>query len=243
VVGAVLAGGRGRRLGGGKATALLAGRPLLSYPLAAMAAAGIEAFVVAKPDTELPPFVSALPTDTSLPPGGAAGAAGSPPGRPVVAGLPEVVLEAAEPSHPLVGIIAALRHAGRPVVVLAGDMPLASPALLAALAGTTPSSPSDAPPPPGTDASPGLVVSPDEPLVVPAPGGEPEPLQARWSPALLPALEAALAREEPLRRTVASLAPRLLDDAELARFGDPARTFLNVNDAADLERAERALAS
>jgi molybdopterin-guanine dinucleotide biosynthesis protein A len=183
VVGAVLAGGRGRRLGGGKATALLAGRPLISYPLAAMGAAGLDAFVVTKPDTELPTLDC------------------------------EVVLEPPEPSHPLVGIIAALRHAGRPVVVLAGDMPLASPTLLAALAGA------------------------DEPLVVPAPGAQPEPLQARWSPELLPALEAALAREEPLRRTVAALSPRLIGDAELARFGDPARTFLNVNDAADLERA------
>jgi molybdopterin-guanine dinucleotide biosynthesis protein A len=209
----VLAGGRGRRLGGAKATALLDRRPLISYALAAMAAAGLDAFVVAKPDTELPVLDR------------------------------EIVIEPAEPSHPLVGIIAALRHAGRPVVVLAGDMPFASPALLAALAGTTRSSPSDAPAPPGTEASPDLAISPDESLVVPAPGGQPEPLQARWSPALLPALEAALASEEPLRRTVAALSPHLLDDAELARFDDPARMFLNVNDAADLERAERALAS
>jgi molybdopterin-guanine dinucleotide biosynthesis protein A len=49
-LGAVLAGGAGRRLGGEKAGALLAGRPLISYPLAALGAAGIE---------ELPPL--ALP--------------------------------------------------------------------------------------------------------------------------------------------------------------------------------------
>ncbi len=216
MAGAVLAGGRGSRLGGSKATAVLAGRPLISYALAAMTAAGLEGFVVAKPGTELPDlgaFRSGMP---AVPPAHADAETAEGPG-----GLVEVVLEPAEPSHPLVGIVAVLRHAGRPVIVLACDMPLASPALLAALA----------------DASP------DEPLVVPAPGGRPEPLQARWSPALLPALEAALAREEPLRRTVAALAPRLLDDAELARFGDPARMFLNVNDAADLERAERALAS
>ncbi len=208
-MGAVLAGGRGSRLGGAKATALLDGRPLISYALAAMAAAGLDAFVVAKPDTELPPLTGAAI-------GGNVGAIGD----RGTAGA-EVVLESAKPSHPLVGIIAALRHADRPVVVLAGDMPFASPSLLASLANS----------------------SHDAPLVVPAPGGRPEPLQARWSPALLPELEAALVREEPLRRTVAALAPRLLCDAELAHFGDPARMFLNVNDAADLERAERTLAS
>jgi molybdopterin-guanine dinucleotide biosynthesis protein A len=222
VVGAVLAGGRGRRLGGGKATALLAGRPLISYPLAAMAAAGIDAFVVAKPDTELPPLA-----------GGSIGDRG--------AARVEVVRESAEPSHPLMGIIAALRHAGRPVVVLAGDMPLASPALLAALASGGIAAPSG-----GStltvDRPLDLGIFAEAPLVVPAPGGQPEPLQARWSPALLPALEAALAREEPLRRTLAALSPRLIGDVELARFGDPARMFLNVNDAADLRRAEAELA-
>jgi len=187
-LGAVLAGGTGSRLGGAKAIAPLAGRPLISYPLAALTAAGIEAMVVAKEETELPPLAA------------------------------EVVREPGEPRHPLAGILAALRHAGeRPLVVLACDMPLAEPALLAALA-----------------AAP-------EPLVVPAPGGRPQPLQARYSAVLVPALEEALAREEPLRRTVAALAPRLLGDAELARFGDPDRFLLNVNDAGDLRRAESLL--
>jgi molybdopterin-guanine dinucleotide biosynthesis protein A len=77
-----------------------------------------------------------------------------------------------------------------------------------------------------------------EPLVVPAPSGDLQPLMARWSPGLLPRLEDALAREEPLRRTVASLAPRLLDDTELARFGDPERAFFNVNTPEDLRTAE-----
>jgi molybdopterin-guanine dinucleotide biosynthesis protein A len=187
--GAVLAGGRGSRLGGAKPTAELAGRPLISYPLAALAAAGIEAFVVAKPDTDLPPLTV------------------------------DLVTEPAEPSHPLVGIVAALRHAGRPVVVLGCDFPFAPPALLRALA----------------DLS--------EPLVVPVPGGDPQPLMARWSPELLPRLEAALEREEPLRRTVAALGPRLLDDPELAKFGNPARAFLNVNTPPDLRAAERTVCS
>ena len=48
-LGVVLAGGRGSRLGGAKPTAELAGRPLISYPLAALAEAGLDAAVVAKP--------------------------------------------------------------------------------------------------------------------------------------------------------------------------------------------------
>lgn len=182
-LGAVLAGGRGRRLGGAKPTAELVGRPLIAYPLAALAAAGIEAFVVAKPDSELP----------SLDVG--------------------VLTEPAEPTHPLAGIVAALRHAGRPLVLVGCDFPFAPPSLLRALA-----------------AAP-------ESLVVPAPGGDPQPLVARWSPELLPRLEAALEREEPLRRTVAALAPRLLDDTELAQFGDPTRLLFNVNTPEDLTRA------
>lgn len=183
--GAVLAGGRGSRLGGAKPTVELAGRPLISYPLAALDAAGIDAFVVAKADTS----------------------------------LCETVVEPAEPTHPLTGIVAALRHARQPLVVVGCDFPFAPPALLRALA--------EAP----------------EPLVVPAPGGDPQPLMARWAPELLPSLEGALDREGPLRRTVAALDPRLLDNTELARFGDPARAFFNVNTPDDLSTAEAMLRS
>ena len=51
---AVLAGGRGERLGGGKASALLAGQPLIAYPLRAASSAGLDAIVIAKPETVLP---------------------------------------------------------------------------------------------------------------------------------------------------------------------------------------------
>lgn len=183
-LGAVLAGGAGTRLGGAKATVELAGRALVEWPLAALAEAGIEAMVVAKLDTELPAL--AVP----------------------------VLREPEEPRHPLLGIVTALRAAaGRPVLAVACDLPLLTPALLTALA-TAP-----------------------ERLVVAAPAGDPQPLLARYSPELLPDLEAALVREEPLRRTVAALAPRLLTDADLARFGDPAELLLNVNDSADLAAA------
>jgi molybdopterin-guanine dinucleotide biosynthesis protein A len=187
-LGAVLAGGRGRRLGGAKPTVELAGRPLIAYPLAALAAAGLGAVVVAKRSSVLP-------------------------ASPAV----EIVVEPDEPTHPLAGIVAALRHADRPLVILGCDFPFVPPALLRELA----------------DAA--------EPLVVPASGGELQPLVARWSPGLLPRLEAALAREEALRRTVAALGPRLLGDAELARFGEPERIFFNVNSDADRRAAERAI--
>lgn len=187
-LGAVLAGGLGSRLGGEKALAELGGEPLVAWPLAAVAAAGLEPVVVAKPGTELPPLGC------------------------------RVLREPAEPRHPLCGIVAALREAGgRPVVAVACDMPFVAPALLAALAAA------------------------EEPLVVPELGGETHPLLARYGPELLPELEAALAREEPLRRTVESLAPRLLGEQELARFGDPELLLFNVNDEADLERAEELL--
>jgi len=183
-LGVVLAGGAGKRLGGEKATVELAGRALVEWPLEALAEAGIEAMVVAKLETELPAL--AVP----------------------------VLREPALPRHPLLGIVTALRAAaGRPVLAVACDLALLTPALLAALA-----------------AAP-------ERLVLAAPGSEPQPLLGRYGPELLPDLEAALAREEPLRRTVAALAPRLLADAELTRFGDPAKLLLNVNDPADLARA------
>src|SRR6202012_6288367 len=89
-----------------KPTAERAGRPLISYPLAAHTAAGLEAVVVAKPGTALPSL------DVGI----------------------DVLAEPAEPVHPLAGIVAALRQMGRPLVVLACDFPFVPPALLPALA-------------------------------------------------------------------------------------------------------------
>lgn len=105
-IGVVLAGGRGRRIGGSKATVELHGRPLLSYPVGALRAALGQVAVVAKAETELP----ALP------------------------GV-EVWIEPDEPRHPLAGIVHALRVArGRPVVVAAGDLPFVSTELIVDLA-------------------------------------------------------------------------------------------------------------
>ena len=112
---AVLAGGAAARLGGAKATAELAGRPLISYPLAALAAAGIEAIVVAKQG-------SPLPQGLAVP----------------------VVTEPPEPRHPLAGIAMALEHAGgRPVLACACDLPLVTSELLARLAASPPPAAAD----------------------------------------------------------------------------------------------------
>jgi len=201
-LGVVLAGGRGSRLGGAKAMVELAGRPLISYPLTAIEAAGLDAVVCTKPGEAPTPsrgsFVVSGPTKEP---------------RDSV----RVLEEPAEPRHPLCGIVAALRL-GRPVVAVACDLPFVAPGLIELLAEAR------------------------EPLVVPTLDGRPQPLLARYEPSLLPRLETALEREEALTRTVEALAPRLLGEEELARFGDPRRLLFNVNDPDDLRRAGALLA-
>ena len=103
VTAAVLAGGLGTRIGGGKALVQLAGRPLISYPLQAARDAGLEAIVVAKRTTQLPPL--------DVP----------------------VLLEPESPTHPLVGVIAALQTLPA-VIALPCDMPFVAPVDLADLA-------------------------------------------------------------------------------------------------------------
>jgi molybdopterin-guanine dinucleotide biosynthesis protein A len=112
VIGALLAGGSGSRLGSGsKAAAALGGRPLAAYPAAALAEVCERVAVVCKRDTALPD----LPAT-------------------------ERWEEPDEPRHPLTGIVHALERAHpEPVLVCAGDMPFVTPAGLRALAahGTT----------------------------------------------------------------------------------------------------------
>jgi molybdopterin-guanine dinucleotide biosynthesis protein A len=106
-IGVVLAGGGGRRIGGNKATVMLAGRPLISYPLAALSTVVGELAVVAKAGTRLP-----------LLPDGV-----------------EVWVEPDTPQHPVVGLVEALTRAGgRSVLVTACDTPLLGSQILAELA-------------------------------------------------------------------------------------------------------------
>ena len=165
VLGAVLAGGAGERLGGSKAMAELGGRKLISYPLAALAAAGIETVIVAKPASALPDGLAAA-----------------------------VVTEAAEPRHPLLGVVTALQHAsGRCVLACACDMPLVTPGLLARLAAS-----------PITTAAVG--------------GGRLQPLLALYQPDAVPALEAAVAAGESATAALAALRPETIDVSEREVF-------------------------
>jgi len=101
----VLAGGLSRRMGSPKALVPLGGKPLIAWPLAAAAEAGVEAVVVAKAGSALPPL--------DVP----------------------VWEEPASPAHPLTGLVAALeRAAPRAIVALACDMPFVPSDLIARLA-------------------------------------------------------------------------------------------------------------
>jgi molybdopterin-guanine dinucleotide biosynthesis protein A len=91
-------------MGTPKTLAVLGGRPLIARPLAAAAAAGLDAVVVAKADTPLPAL--------EVP----------------------VWVEPALPRHPLLGLVTALERADGPVVAVACDQPWVPAALLAALA-------------------------------------------------------------------------------------------------------------
>jgi molybdenum cofactor guanylyltransferase len=108
MIGAVLAGGAGSRLGSGsKPAALLGGRPLIVYPLEALAAVCERLAVVCKRATRLPELPAGV----------------------------ERWDEPEEPRHPLTGIVHALETAGAPVLVCAADMPFVTPDALRTLVG------------------------------------------------------------------------------------------------------------
>jgi molybdenum cofactor guanylyltransferase len=110
-IAAVLAGGAGRRLGGAKAATRLAGKPLISYPLAAALGAGLDTVVIAKHSTPLPPLPVPLIEEPDL------------------------------PLHPLCGVLRALTYAAKMdppsggILLLACDMPFLTAELLGWLAG------------------------------------------------------------------------------------------------------------
>lgn len=181
---AILAGGRSSRMGAPKPVLPLGGRPLISYPLNAARAAGLEPIVVAKPRSKLPPLEC------------------------------RVLREPVEPNHPLCGLIAALREARpAPVVAIAADMPFVTAELIGWLA-----------------AQPSSAAVAAE--------GRTQPLLARYDAAALAPLEAALSAGESMTVALQSLAPCLLGEPELRRFGDPALLCLNVNTPDELARAE-----
>ena len=106
IVGAVLAGGLGRRMGGRKPGRMLGGRPLMAWPAGALASVCAAVVVVAKAGEPLPSLPGIARWD-----------------------------EPDEPRHPLTGIVCALSRAGGArVLVCAADMPFVTPAALSSLA-------------------------------------------------------------------------------------------------------------
>ena len=94
MIAALLAGGRGRRMGGGKPARELAGRPLAAWSAEALRAACERVVIVAKASTELPTLPGVERWD-----------------------------EPDAHHHPARGIAFALERAGEPVLVCAADMP------------------------------------------------------------------------------------------------------------------------
>ena len=104
MIGAILAGGAGRRIGGDKAGRLLAGRPLASYPAAVLSEVCERVAIVVKPGQVLPELAGVERWD-----------------------------EPPEPRHPAVGVVHAVGRAGEPVLVCAADMPFVTAAACRAL--------------------------------------------------------------------------------------------------------------
>jgi molybdopterin-guanine dinucleotide biosynthesis protein A len=99
MIGVLLAGGLGRRLGGrSKAAIEVGGQPLAAYPAAALAGVCDRVAIVAKRGSDLPYLPGIERWD-----------------------------EPDEPRHPVAGIIHALEHTGQPVLVVAADMPYVTP--------------------------------------------------------------------------------------------------------------------
>ena len=113
MIGALLAGGSGSRLGAGsKAAAPLAGRPLAAYAAEALGAVCERVAVVCKAGTQLPDLPGTERWD-----------------------------EPDEPRHPLTGIVHALATAGGPVLICAADMPFVTADACRTLLGAAGSSP------------------------------------------------------------------------------------------------------
>lgn len=113
MVGALLAGGSGSRLGGGsKAAALVGGQALALYPAAALGAVCDRVAVVCKRGSALPELPGVERWD-----------------------------EPDEPRHPLTGIVHALEVAGGPVLICAADMPFVTADACRTLLGAAGASP------------------------------------------------------------------------------------------------------
>lgn len=194
-LGVIVAGGRGSRLGLGLPKALVrcGGATLLDRTLELARATCDEVVVAAPADLDLP-IPSAIRIDDPMP--------------------------AAGPLGGLVAGLLARKH--ERALVLAVDLPLVEPTLLAAL----------------------LARLDGRSAVIPAPGGVPQPLAAAYASCAGPVLARRLeAGERSVIAATRSLDPALVSGDELDRIAGSAHALLNVNTAEDLATAERALAA
>lgn len=192
-VGVILAGGASSRFGAPKGLARVGGTRIVDRVADAVRGATTELLLVAN-DPAADGWLPGVPRIADARPGGGG----------------------------LSGVHAALAHSGRPVVVVAWDMPFVSAPLLRALwrrceaAGAWACYPES-----------------DSPVGM-------EPFCACYTPACLAPLEAALAAGRVGGAEFARALPRVAWFArpETRALGDPARLLLGVNTPADLARAE-----
>ena len=131
-----------------------------------------------------------------------------------------VVRDQREERGSLVGLHTALSHAPHGAMVVAWDMPFVSAGLVELVRSA---------------------VSESDFAVLPEGPNGPEPFCAFYSRACLPLVDAALdAHDLRLGALIERLpAVRLIARADVARVGDPARLFFNVNSVEELAVAER----
>jgi len=196
---AILAGGRGRRLGG-------VCKPLLVVDGLTIVQRQLEVLLPRVPEVLLLVADLASWQDWS--------------------GPARLVVDDEPGQGPLGGLATALRITGGSVLLVAGDLPHLSPALVDALLCDEGEGDGD-----GGDSH-----DPDPDAVVPRPHGRPQPLCARYSPRTLSPLLRRLAAQQ--RRAVellTELRVRWIDDAELAALDPDGRALTNLNTPADLD--------
>lgn len=191
-VGVILAGGASERFGSPKGLARVGGARIVDRVARALRGAADELLLVAN-DPSAAEWMPAIPR----------------------------IADALAGSGGLSGVHAALVHAGRPVLVVAWDMPFVTADLLRALRDRC-----------AATGAWACFPESDSPVGM-------EPFCACYTPACLPTLETAL-RAGPVggARFARSLAHAAwLPDAAVREFGDPARLLFSVNTPADLARA------
>jgi molybdopterin-guanine dinucleotide biosynthesis protein A len=132
-----------------------------------------------------------------------------------------VIADAWRKQASLVGIHTALSYARQPILIVAWDMPFVSRPLLELIAERSARSPHATIP----ESAPDQL----------------EPFCALYTPECLPIIEAQLAVDDVRLSRLLELLPSFerIPVSDVARIGDPARLFFNVNTAEDLAAAEQ----